>query len=48
MEAVVVERLNVEGLVVVVEGGSWKGAKAAIGRGCGFERYSWGNSLGHG
>ena len=34
----VVEKLNVE-LGVVVDGGGWKGAKAAVGRGCGLERF---------
>ena len=34
----VVEKLNVA-LVVVVDGGGWNGAKAAVGRGCGLEMF---------
>ena len=39
VEGADVERLNVNELVVVVDGGGWKGAKAAVGRGCGLERF---------
>ena len=46
VEGADLERLNVNELVQ--DGGGWKGAKAAFGRGCGLEVYSWCSSLGHG